>query len=203
MSSSTFNYTLEEQASLLSQFGHAMELVNERQRPASRVSLALQAVIRDDDIVVVPKVTATPAGKVYHVTGNARSAQEAINLLSGLLKLNLASNPAKIPLIIQPVDCYVRAVPLGKIVKTRELFGLFPRIVSPMTLFAFGAKFPEEQRLARHFTLWANVDNQFWYALLGVNGDQFTVDVSQRHLDGQWYDSDHILVYEYLPTAVV
>ncbi|KKS34203.1 MAG: hypothetical protein UU95_C0016G0035 [Parcubacteria group bacterium GW2011_GWC2_42_12] len=189
MSNSTlkqkFDYTLDEQAALLSQFGHVMEAVNERQRPAARVSLALQAAISDDDIVVVPKVTTTPTGKVFHVTGNAQSAKEAIDALNCPVKWGLAETPEKIPLIIQPVDCRARFIPLGRVRTTEEIYN-FPKILPPTEFFALGAKFPKEQCEAPILDVWLDAVGRFWYAILTVNGVQRDVDVRQAHPVGQW-----------------
>lgn len=191
-----FDYTLDEQAALLSQFGHVMEAVNERQRPAARVSLALQAAISDDDIVVVPKVTMTSTGKAYHVTGNARSAKEAIDALNCPVKWGLAEKPAEIPMIIQPVDCRVRAIPLEQVRTTEEIYGLYSKILTPAEFFAFGAKFPEEQREAPHFTIWLDANGQFWDAILGVDGGERYVSVLQYHPDGRWDEYYRVPVRE-------
>ena len=196
MSSSSFNYRPGEQVALYAQAASVTKIIMERQRPYKLVSQALQAVISNDDIVVVPRVKVTSKGKVFHVTGNARSAKEAIDALDCPVKWGLAETPEKIPLVIQPVDCRVRPVPLDKITKGWDLFTLFPRMVSPMALFAFGAKFPDEQREAPHFTLWLDSNGQFWCAFLGVGDGKRHVYVDQDHPMAQWRDKCRLLIYE-------
>lgn len=199
MSSSTlkqkFDYTEAERAALLDQFASTMEIVLERQRPASRVSLALQALIGDDDIVVVPKVTATPTGKIFHVTGNARSVKEAIEALDCPVKWGLAETPEKIPMIIQPVDCKVRTIPLSQIRTTEEIYN-FPKILTPAEFFAFGAKFPKEQCEAPILDVWLDALGRFWYAVLDVNGDERNVRVGQSRPGGKWSEGCRVPVRE-------
>lgn len=196
MSSSTFEYTLDERAVLLDQFASVMKITQERQRPAARVSLALQAAISDDDIVVVPKVTVTPTGKVYHITGNARSAKEAVDALDCPTKWGLAETPEKISMIIQPVDCQARAITLGQVRTTEEIYRLYPKILTPAEFFALGAKFPEEQRQAPLFMVWLDALGRFWCAVLGVDGGQRLVGVGRICPDGKWNESYRVPVRE-------
>lgn len=202
MSSSTltkYPYTDEDQAKLFRQFASVMKLAQEGQRPASQVSQVLQVVIGGGDIIVVPLARAAPAGKVFHVTGNFRSPQEAIDALDCPVKWGLAETPEKIPLIIQPVDCLVRTARLGGAVKIGALIELFPRIVAPMTLFAFGAEYQEEQQGTPHFTVWLDANGLFWSALISINGDKRHVNVSRRQSDDKCCEDYHILTYEQPP----
>lgn len=107
MSNSTFVWTPEETVIGFAQFSKGMELAREGQRSPETVSRALQAVIMDDDIIVVPKVIQTPTGKIFHVTSDVkiRTAADAIAALNCPVKWGLAETPAKIPMVIQPVDC--------------------------------------------------------------------------------------------------
>src|SRR3989344_2408431 len=196
MSSGNFVYTVEERAALLEQFASVMKITQERQRPAKRISQALQAAIGDDDIIVVPKVIQTPTGKVFHVTGNFASAAEAIAAGNYDLKWGLAETPAKIPLIVQPVDCRVRAIPLGRLVRTGELFELYPRLVDPMTFLTFGVNFPEEQREVPHFTVWKDASGRFWCAVLNVDGAERYVHVHRSDPDVDWFAHYRVLARE-------
>ena len=191
-----FDYTEAERAALLDQFASTMEIVLERQRPVSTVSRALQALISDDDIVIVPKVAATSTGKVFHVTGNVRSGKEAIDALDCPVKWGLAEKPAEIPMIIHPVDCMARAIPLEQVRTTEEIYKLYPKILTPAEFFAFGAKFTEEQREAPHFTVWLDANGQFCYAILYVSGDRRCVSVYQDRPDGEWRGSGRVPVRE-------
>ena len=153
-----------------------------------------QRVTNDDKIVVDPRITVTSTGKVFHVTGNARSGKEAIEALNCPVSWALVNTPEMIPLIIQPVDSMVRTASLGGLTKTMELFGLYPRVVSPMALFYFGAMFPEEQRQAPHFTVWLDDIGQFWFAILDVNGGKRSVHVNRGYGEGVWFKSYRLLV---------
>lgn len=194
--SSTFEYTLEEQAALLGQFADAMEIARERKRPVKTISHALQAIISDDDIVAVQKFVLTPTGKLFHVTGNCQSAKEAVDATDCPLKWGLAEKPAEIPMIIQPVDCRARAIPLGQVRTTERIYKLYPKILTPAEFFAFGAKFPEEQRKAPHLTVWLDANGLFCCALLDVNGAQRRVRVNRDSPGDEWYEHCRVLVRE-------
>lgn len=135
-----------------------------------------------------------PTGRIFHVVRNFRSAAEAIDAGNYDSLWGLAEKPADIPLIIQPADCMVRAIPLDRVVKTEELFELYPRIMDPMTALAFGAKFPEEQRRAPHFTVWKDASGRFWCAVLNVNDQKRNVNVGQNHSGDEWRERCRILV---------
>ncbi len=173
MSSGNFEYTLEEQAALLGQFADVMEAARERQRPAQKISLALSAAISDDDIIRVPKVVQTSTGKIFHVSSgnNIRSATDAINTLDCKVKRGLAETPNKIPMILQPVDEHVRAIPLGKVMTAEDIYFSFPKSTTPAGWAAFGAKFPEEQRKAPHIVIWLDASGRFFCGNLFVCGD--------------------------------
>jgi len=190
-------YTETEIAAVFAQFSKVMELAREGQRPAEVVSRALRAVISDDDVVVVPKVTTAPdGGKILHVTGNARSAQEAIDALDCPMKWGLADKPAEIPIVIQPVDCRTRLVPLGQVRTSKEILGLYPKILNPAEFFALGAKFPGEQRDNPIVDIWLDAVGRFWYAILDVGGGQRSVDVYRNHPDLKWYERCRVPVRE-------
>jgi hypothetical protein len=196
MGSGRFEYSLVEKAALFSQFASVMKIAHNQERPAARISLALQAAVSDDDIIVIPKVIQTPTGKVFHVTGNARTATDAINALDCPVKQGLAGTPAKIPMILQPVDCKVRAVPLGMVISTEEVYSLYPKILTPAEFFAFGAKFPEEQRKASHFTIWLDAKGRFWRAVLGADVGRRGVEVYLANPDVLWHVRYRVLVRE-------
>lgn len=160
---------------LLYQVGDVLNLMQEGKRRPVDVSRILQGIIADHDFTIRPKAEAV-AG-VFHVVGNFTSAAAAIEAGKYPVKWGLAENPAKIPLIVQPVDCRVRAVRLGRRVKVKEMFGLYPRIVDPMTCFTFGARFPEEQEKATHITVWMDAKGRFLCALLFVFGGRRRVVV--------------------------
>jgi hypothetical protein len=103
------------------------------------VEQSQQEIISDDKTVIVPKVTVTPTGKVYHITGEAR----------------FADKPAKIPMILQPVDAKVRLAHLGKTMTTKEIYNL-PKIASPAQMLAFGTNFQAEQLEDPIVTVWLN-----------------------------------------------
>jgi hypothetical protein len=197
-SGNRFDYTLEERAALMGSFASAMKIANEQLRSAKQVSDALQAIIGDDDLILVPKVTKTPSDKIYHVTSdvNIRTAVGAINALNCPVKWGLAETPAKIPMVIQPVDCRVRAIPLGKITTTEEVYKLYPKIVTPAEFFAFGAKFPEEQREAPIFAIWLDACGRFFYAILHVSRGERYVNVSDDHPVDKWHGLYRLLVRE-------
>ncbi|MBI4050830.1 MAG: hypothetical protein HY396_02550 [Candidatus Doudnabacteria bacterium] len=200
MSSGVFEYTAEEKAALLDQFGDVLGLVQERKRHPRHISRALQAAIGDDEIVVVPKIIQTPTGKIFHVTsdGKIRTAADAISALNCPVKWGLAEKPVEIPMIIQPVDCRVRVVPLGEIRTTEEVYSLYPGIVSPAEFFAFGTKFPEEQREAPIFTVWLDALGRFWEAILAVYVRERDVGVSRVRPDIEWLAYCRVLVREFL-----
>ncbi len=189
-----FVYTEQQQAALFAQFSKTMELAREGQRNPQMVSRALQSVISDDDIIVQPKVMMTTDGKTFHVVGNFNSAAEAIEAGQYRVKWGAAEKPSDIPLIIQPVDCLVRAIPLGKLTKTEELFNLFPRIVDPMTFLTFGAKVPEEQRCSPVFTVWKDTLGQFWRAVLSVYGDGRCLGANPVSPGAEWDADCRVLV---------
>lgn len=180
MSSGNFEYTLEEQAALLGQFADVMEAARERQRPAKKISLALSAAISDDDIVIQPKIVQTATGKVFHVTSdvNIRTAADIINALGCPVKWGLAEKPEKIPMVIQPVDCRARLVPLGKTMTAEEIYTSFPMALSPVEWGAFGVKFPDEQREDPVIGVWLDASGQFFCGILGVYDGGRYVDVS-------------------------
>jgi hypothetical protein len=198
MSNDAYVWTAEQTATGFAQFSKAMELVREGLRKPERVSSALQAIISDDDIIVAPKIIQAPTHKVFHVTSDPkiRSAADAINALNCPVKWGIAETPAKIPMIIQPVDCKVRAILLGKVMSTEEIYKLYPKIVTPAEFFAFGAKFPEEQRKAPHFTIWLDAAGRFLCAFLDVGGDRRHVRVGLDDLGGSWGERDRVLVRE-------
>jgi hypothetical protein len=196
MSNGCYVWAPEQKAVVFDQLSKFLELIREGKR-SPEVARVLQAVISDDDVTVTPKVATTARGEVFHVTANFKSAQEAIAALDCPVKLDLANyRPEEIPLVIQPVDCRVRAVPLDRVVKTSELFGLFPRPAGPLALFAFGAKFPDEQKKAHHFTVWLDGGGRFWYVVLFVCGDQRCVEVFRTGPGNEWGERYRLLVCE-------
>lgn len=199
MSSGTrFDYTLEDRSVLLGQISDVTKFANEQLRPAARISLALQAAIMDDDIIVVPKVTQTPTGKIFHVTSDVkiRTAADAIAATGCKVKWGLAETPEKIPMVIHPVDCRVRAVPLGQVRTTEEIYSFYPKIMTPAEFLAFGARFPKEQEEARHFTVWLDGTGRFWYAVLFIRGDERNVLVRGCRPGGRFYVRSRVLVRE-------
>jgi hypothetical protein len=174
-----FEYTLEERSLLLGKVSDVAKFAHEQLRPADRLSLALDAAISDDDIIVVPKVVQSPNGQIFHVTSgsNIRTGADAINALDCKVKWGLAETPNKIPIILQPVDETVRAVPLGKVMTAEEICFSFPKSTTPAGWAAFGAKFPEEQRKAPHIVIWLDASGQFFYGYLDICDDERIVDV--------------------------
>ncbi len=198
---SIFTYTQEQEAGLFAQFSKSMEIARERQRPYDTIKQSLQAIISDDVIVqVTPKVIASAdGGKVLHVTGNFDSAAlalEAGNYDGRYGFAESAKQIAKVPMIVQPVDRKVRAVPLGQFRKNSELFELYPKMADPMTLFTLGAKFPKEQLDAPIFVVWKDHLGQFMYAVLHRGVSRRSVRVRQDHPDGGWNGYDRVLLCE-------
>lgn len=192
MSNGEFAYTAEQTAALFAQFSKAMELARERQRDPMFVSRQLQPIID-------PNIVAASVAGVFHVIGNFSSAAEAIDAGDYPVKWGYAEKPDEIPLIIQPVDCFVRAVPLGRLTKARDMFSLYPRMIDPMTAFTFGVCFPEEQRKASHITLWMDTVGELWYVSLDVTGRPRLVRVRQVGPGGVFLDSCRVLVREFSP----
>ena len=163
-----FDYTLEEQSTLLAQYTKMGTIINERQQPFTSVSPLLQAGIRGDDVIVVPKITVGDNGKIFHVTGNARTSIDAFDALGCEVRWGFAETPekiGKIPLIPGPIDENVRAVPLkelGDIRKTGELYEAYgSKIVSPISGVYMATKYRDEQRERVLFTIWLGPDGQF------------------------------------------
>ncbi len=200
MSNDKFNYTLEEQSTLLAQYTKMGTIINERQRPFNNVSPLLQAGIRGDDIVVVPRITVGDNGKLFHVTGNARTAVEAFDALGCEVRWGYAETPKKIPLIPGPVDENVRAIPLSELGDIRETGKLYEaygsKIISPISVIYFGIKFPDEQRERALFTIWLDALGQFWYVILSRSGSKRSVNVSQDAPDARWGDGNCLLLRE-------
>lgn len=202
MSSGTFTYTVEEKAGLFSQFASAMEIAHEQQRPYDTVKQALQAIISDDVIVqVTPKVIASAhGGKILRVVGNFDSAVLALDAGKYIDRYGFAENAkqiVKVPMIVQPVDRKVRiSPPLGRYVKNTEMFGLYPKMADPMTLFTLGANFPEEQLDGPIFVVWKDHSGQFWSAILDRLGSCRLVVVGQDVPDGEWRGVCRVLLCE-------
>lgn len=166
------------------------KMVLDGERSGAEYHRILQGIIADDDFQIIPKSVAN--SRVFPVVGNYTSAAAAIEAGNYPVKWGLAENPEKIPLIIQPVDCRVRAVPLGRVVKVREMFGLYPRMVDPMACFTFGALFAKEQENAPHITVWKDSKGRFWYADLYVyDGER---DVGVREVDPEFEIGEGCLV---------
>jgi len=193
-----FVYTPDQTVAHFDQFSKAMELTRERQRRPELVTQALQVIIGNEDIITAPKMITTPTGKLFHVTsdGKIRSAVAAINALDCPVKWGLEENPAQIPMIIQPVDCNARLVTLGKVTTTEEVYRLYPKIVTPGELFAFGAKFPNEQLQGPIFTVWLDASGQFFYAILDVDGGKRNMGVLDDHPGDEWSGDCRALVRE-------
>ncbi len=200
MSNGKFTYTKEQEASLFAQFSKAMEIVRERQRPYETVKQSLQAIISDCEIQIKPKILAGADGdNVFHVTGNFGSASLALDAGKYDARYGYAESAraiAKVPMIVQPVDCKVRAVPLGQFRKNAEIFGLYPKIAGPMTLFTLGVKFPEKQFGGSIFVIWKDHKGQFWYAFLGGTRGWRSVNVCLEDPNQGWASHDHVLLYE-------
>lgn len=181
MSSGTvFDYTAEEKAALLDQAADVLGLVQERKRSPQLVKQAFQAVIGDHEILVQPKISQTPSGNIFHVTSDVkiRTAADVIAATGCKVKWGLAETPDKIPMIIQPVDEHVRAVPLGKVMTAEEIYFSFPKSTTPAGWAAFGAKFPEEQRKAPHIVIWLDASGRFFCGALRVYDVERRVFVS-------------------------
>jgi hypothetical protein len=160
------------------------------------VTKALQVIIGGDDIVVVPKVTATPTGKIYHVTGNARNLKEAIKALDCPVYGGLGM-PEIISIVFQPVDVMVRLVPINRVMTTEEICN-FPKAVSPAQFFAFGAKFPKEQYAAPIVIAWLDQVGCLTHTSLSRDFDnQRLVNIDQDDGMGrQWGLGYRVLCYE-------
>lgn len=192
-----FDYTAEQKAALLDQAADVLGLVQEGKRPPALVKQALQAIIGNHEFVVVPKASQTSTDKIFHVTSDLhiRTAGEAIAATGCLSKWGLTRTPKKIPMTLQPVNCRVRSVQLGRSMTAEEIYFL-PGIVSPVELFAFGAKFPEAQMTAPHFTVWLNASGQFFFGILTVyNGERY-VCVHQCGSDYKFQINCRVLVRE-------
>lgn len=198
MGNGNYTYTIEQEVAHYAQFRKAMKIAGDRQRPPEFITRSLQAIISDDvNVFTTPKVITTPTGNVYHVVGNYDSASTAIEAGNYDEKWGLARDPDKIPLIVQPVNSFVRPVLLGEFVRNDKLFELYPRIADPMTLFTLGAQHPELQREGPIFTVWKFGD-QFWCAVLGVGGRGRSVFVDHDDPDRGWYGHYRVLVREFV-----
>ena len=149
--------------------------------------------------IVVPNVVATPTGEVFFVTTRVRSAKDAINALNCQLKFGFALTPENVPMIIRRVQCKVRAVVLDEAAETEEVFEKFPNIVDPLTLFAFGAKYPFEQIVAQHITIWMDAISQFWAARLFVREQKREVSVFQVSPRNRFGKNSRILTLDQAP----
>jgi hypothetical protein len=195
MSSGMNVYSAEQSHILFGQVTDVMELAREGKRPFESVSRSLQAIISDDETVIVPKISVTPTGKIYHITGNSRTAVAAFEALNCPVKWGLADKPAKIPMILQPVDAKVRLAPLGKVMTTEEIYNL-PKIASPAQVLAFGAKFQAEQLEGPIVTVWLDALGQFWYLVLYRLDDGRDVRVGQGGLQDEWRGGCRVLLCE-------
>jgi hypothetical protein len=193
-----FVYTPDQTAAHFDQFSKAMELTRERQRRPGLVTQALQVIIGNEDIITAPKMITTPTGKIFHVMSDpkVRSAADAINALDCPIKWGLAETPDKIPMIIQPVDSHIRAVPLGKFMTIDQVYNAYPKAVTPAGWVAFGIKFPEEQCEAPHFSVWLDTLGRFVFGILRVSGDRRCVDVRRYNPGDEFYDNYRVLVRE-------
>ena len=201
MSSGKFTYTQEQKLGHYAQFVHAMKIAQEQQRDPEVVKRSLQAIISDDmNVSFTPKIITTPSGNVYHVVGNYDSATAAIEAGNYGEKWGTAQNPEKIPLIIQPVNSFVRLVPLGEFVRNDKLFEIYPRIADPMTLFTLGVQLPELLLEGPIFTVW-RFGEQFWYAVLLVRGRERRVDVYPSDPGDRWSAHYRVLVREFVSPA--
>lgn len=191
-------WTPEQKGVIFDQVSRVMELGREGLREQPEVSRALQAIIGDDDIVVVPKVAQSPDGKVFHVTSDVkiRTAADAIAATGCEVKWGLAETPEKIPMVIQPADCRARLVELGKATTVEEIYTSFPRVVSPGEYFAFGGKFPEEQKAGPIVEVWLDAQGQFCCAFLSVYGGERYVDVRRGRPVGKFNGGCRVLVRE-------
>lgn len=189
-------YTPEQRLDAFDRAADVMKLIRENKRP-DRVLAGLKAIVSDDDIAVIPKVMVTPTGKVYHITSDP-SVRTTAGLITGLdcpVKLGLAENPFKIPMIIQPCDCRARLVPLGQVRTTEEIYNI-PLILGPNELFNFGRKFPEDQLQDPIVTVWLDSNGQCFCAILHrYLGERF-VSVDRSHPDDGWVDCCCVLIRE-------
>lgn len=151
------------------QFADCMKLVQEGNRTPEEASVYLSAMISGDNIVVIPKVTTTPTGKIFHVTSNWKSAEEAISAGNYVHRLGQASDPLRIPMVIRPVNQLMRAVRLGKVMTATEILTTYPNMVSPIAALTFGAKRPKKQEEAPYIALWLDALGQVWCVVLSVN----------------------------------
>lgn len=195
MSSGMNVYSPEQFRTLFLQVKDVMDYAGEGKRSFESVARSLQAIISDDETVIVPKVTVTPTGKVYHITGNVRTAVDAFKALDCPVKWGFAETPAKIPMILQPVDAKVRLTPLGKVMTTEEIYNL-PRIASPAQVLAFGAKFPAEQLEDPILTVWLDALGQFWCLILSRDDGKRFVGVDRSVPRGGWDDYCRVLLCE-------
>ena len=197
MSNGKYVYSPEQELAVYRLGTKAMELVREANCRPELAQTALQAMISDDDITIAKKVVSTPNGKLFHVTSasNIRTGSDAINGLDCKVKWGLAETPDKIPMILQPVDEQVRAVPLGKVMTAEEIYFSFPKSTTPAGWAAFGAKFPEEQRKAPHIVVWL-FQGQFFYGLLFICDVRRSVCVSQCRPGLRFYGGCCVLVRE-------
>lgn len=184
MSNGTCVWTPEDKAVVFDQFSKGMELVRENQRERQVVSSCLQAIISTDLVVsVLPKIQTTPDGKIFHVMGDWKTAAEAFDAGNYVHRWGLASEPAKIPMEVRPVDQRIRPVPLGKLTRAEDIVRAYPRMVSPISALAFGARCPKEQEETPHITLWADALGQLWCVNLNVSIGDRGRGVSVRRVD--------------------
>jgi hypothetical protein len=197
MSNGKFINTPEEKAVLFDQFSKVMEVVREGNRPAEAVSRALQAAIRDDNIVIQPKVETSGDVKIYHVIANFANATEAIEACDCPLKWGFADGRmAKVPMVVQPVNQRMRIVVPRRVVYNRELPTFLPNLVSPIAALGFGFKFPKEQVERPIGTVWRDATGRFWCVYLRVDCGQRGVSVGQVDPDGYWVGNCGFLVGE-------
>lgn len=175
------------------------EMILEGKRDMALYHRVLQGIIADDEIIVRPK-PATGAGesKIFHVLGSFDSVAQAIEAGNYPVKRGYAEKPEGIPVIIQPVDCLVRPVPLGRFTRADQMFLLYPRLVDPLTCLTFGARFRKEQETATIITLW-KYKNELWSVYLGVGARQRYVSVLRVPPDYVFDGRCRVLVREFSP----
>lgn len=146
-------------------------------------------------------IPAASIPEIFHVTSDLEiwSTEDAVNALNCPIRRGLANTPKEIPMVVWPVDCKVRAITLRRIMTMAEVYSLYPNIVTPAELFAFGAKFPKEQQNGMIFTVGLDLDLLFGVFLDFYAGAR-TVCVVELHPRDERPATSRVLVRE-LPLA--
>lgn len=186
-----FDYSNYEMDWIFGHVGDAISNIAGHKRDPKLVVQALRAINAADAVIIMrPRVTGKE-DKVFHLDSNYANASEALEA-GHYDRQNVTKD---VPIVIKAVNCSVRAVPLGEIISVKLVDYLFPAIVDPITALTFGAKLPDEQRLATYITPWRDYSGQFWDLILTRVGTKRIVDIVKASPDDELNENFKVLVY--------